>query len=837
MDMMRPLHYHIRIDTDLDRFRFSGTATIRFHADRPSRYILLNSLELAVWKVISQEDRGDTPCSFRIDPEKETVAIDLPGERTGEINLRIEYEGLINDRMAGFYRSRYTGDDGGPRYMAVTQFQESDARRAFPCIDHPGVKSVFEVELICDAHLTAVSNTAIQKETGLENDRKRVVFEATPPMSTYLVFFGVAEFDALQDSTDRRIRALAVPKAATYAEFGLEFTRQALQFCEQYYDLPYPLSKLDVIAVPDFAFGAMENWGAITFRENLLLLYPGTTSSAGKERICEVIAHEIAHQWFGNLVTPNDWTFLWLNESFATYFGFGVVDHYYPEWHIWDQFIHTQTEAALKRDALQETFSIEIPGGEHVVINTSTAPIIYSKGGSILRQLEGFIGHDDFQKGLRHYLESHAYGNASSRHLWEAFENISQLPITRMMKSWIEQPGYPMIEVQRDGHLLAITQNRFSYLPGSAESTWQVPVTVRVFPESGDPFDAQMLLDGQHGTIDIGDHVAAYKINPEHTGFYRVLYRDPVNIEALGARVLTKELPEIDRWGLQNDLHALFCSGLVPLDEYLSFLRVYHDEDAFLPLISLTSNLFGTFLIADQSAQKRIGAAALAMVEGALARIGYEPDDGESHGTSNLRDQILFQAVLYGSKDAEKRTRTLFDQLTSGSPVHPDILKSIMQSGALFGDGETFDWFEDRLRSTDSEHERLQITSAIGCFRESSLIERALEFTLGTIPDRNKFIPIVAMAANPYAMPHLWTWYTANLERIEAFHPLLYERVVAALIPVCGLDRYDELVDYFNRYMQEKDLARDVIKLSLEKLEINRRIRERLMDAYPDPGM
>jgi len=686
MDTFRPLHYHIRIETDLERFRFTGIAKIRFLAERPTNSIVLHCLELAIWKVGIHSDGAETPCLFTVDPENETISILLPQEQSGEISLRIEYDGVINDRMAGLYRSRYTGGDGSFRYMAVTQFQESDARRAFPCIDRPGVKSVFEIELICDGHLMAVANTAIREESILESGQKRVVFEPTPVMPTYLVFFGIAEFEAAQDAADSRIRALTVPGASVYAGFGLAFTRQALQFCEQYYDLPYPLSKLDVIAVPDFAFGAMENWGAVTFRENLLLLYPDTTSSAAKERICEVIAHEIAHQWFGNLVTPTDWTFLWLNESFATFFGFGVVDHYYPEWQIWDQFIHTQTEAALKRDALHETFSIEIPGGEHVVINTSTAPIIYSKGGSILRQLEGFIGHDQFRAGLRHYLNAHAYGNASSRDLWDSFETTSQLPITGLMESWIEQPGYPMIEVQRDGTMLFLTQERFSYLPGATESLWQVPVTVRVYPEDGDPFDTHLLLDDRNGSIDMGSDTAVYKINPEHTGFYRVLYRDPANIDALGNRVLAKDLSRIDRWGLQNDLYAFFCAGHIPFEGYTDVLEFYRDEDEFLPSSSLTNNLFATYLIAGESVQKRIGTLALAVVERILSRIGYDPADDESHGNANLRDQVLFQATLYGSREAERVTRRCFDRLRNGASVHPDILKSILQSSALFGD-------------------------------------------------------------------------------------------------------------------------------------------------------
>jgi tricorn protease interacting factor F2/3 len=233
-------------------------------------------------------------------------------------------------------------------------------------------------------------------------------------MSTYLVFFGVGEFEFTHDEKDDRVRVATLPGMQAFAHFGADLGRKSLEFSESYYGIAYPLPKMDLIAIPDFAFGAMENWGAITFRENLLLHYPDVTSKSGEERIFEVIAHEIAHQWFGNLVTPSDWKYLWLNESFATFFGFGVVDHYCPDWDTWQQFLYSMTGPALTRDALHETFAIEIPGGEHVVINSSTAPIIYNKGGSILRQIRGYIGEDSFKQGLQHYLKTYEYDCAAS---------------------------------------------------------------------------------------------------------------------------------------------------------------------------------------------------------------------------------------------------------------------------------------------------------------------------------------------------------------------------------------------------------------------------------------
>ena len=340
--------------------------------------------------------------------------------------------------------------------------------------------------MVVDQHLDAVSNMPIIEERTLEAGKKHVKFDRTPKMPTYLLFFGVGEFERLEDHGKVLVRVLTMPGMSRQGRFGLQFGRQALTFCEDYYGTPYPLPKLDLIAISDFAAGAMENWGAITFRENLLLHDPEVTSRSGEERICGVIAHEMAHQWFGNLVTPADWKYLWLNESFATYLGYAVVHHYFPAWEMWSQFLYGQTEVALDRDALQQTTPIEIPGGAHVVINVSTAPIIYNKGGSILRQIEGYIGESSFKKGLRGYLAKHQYGSAASQDLWQAMEAVSESPVKEMMRSWVEQKGYPLIEVHRDQDTLHLRQRRFTLLPNDARQTWMIPVAIRVIREGGD---------------------------------------------------------------------------------------------------------------------------------------------------------------------------------------------------------------------------------------------------------------------------------------------------------------------------------------------------------------
>ena len=826
MQPITPLNYKIQLAPDLVNFSFSGQCEFIFQATEPIAEVSLNILEIAIWSCrVWQADQWIN-CAFKINPADEEVLIYLPGPMSGNVKLAIDYQGFINDKMAGFYRSKYTYQEQ-TRYIAVTQFEESDARRAFPCIDHPAGKATFEIIMDIDSRLVAISNQAIKKEAVLENGKKRIEFEQTPKMSTYLVFLGVGEFEITVDQADKRVRAVTLPGMKQFAAFGTEFGRKSLAFSESYYAIDYPLSKMDLIAIPDFAFGAMENWGAITFRENLLLHYPGITSKSGEERICEVIAHEIAHQWFGNLVTPSDWRYLWLNESFATYFGFGVVDHYYPQWETWQQFLYSQTGTAMARDALLETFAIEIPGGEHVVINVSTAPIIYNKGGSILMQIQGYIGEENFQKGLQHYLKTYEYGCASSHHLWESFETVSQQPISAMMKSWIEQPGFPIITVNRRGNQLVLSQQRFTYLPNNSEQKWLVPLTISLFSKTGATRQLTLLLDDIEQAIDIDEDIVAYKVNERQTGFYRVKYDDPKNIADLGQRVRQKSMPPADRWGLQNDLYARVKSSQTTLDEYLKLLSFYDREDAYLPLASIAENLYSAYLVVDDDRRQKIASLAIPKFEAILANIGYEPAPDEAHPTAMLRDQILWDAALYGSQSTLDFIQDQFAALINGDAIHPDIIKSVMQAGALSGDEQVFDWFDQRLQVSQIEHERMNILSALGCFKQARLIQRTQQYIFDSVPARNKFMPVVALCSNPHAIGLMWDWYVSNLAQIEQFHPLLYERVVAAIIPTAGIQRADEVKAFFDDYRTQKDKAKDVINLSLERLEINLRMRNR----------
>jgi tricorn protease interacting factor F2/3 len=442
-----------------------------------------------------------------------------------------------------------------------------------------------------------------------------------------------------------------------------------------------------------------------------------------------------------------------------------------------------------------------------------------------LREVEGYVSKESFREGLRVYLKRHQYGCASSHHLWEALEEVSAKPVSKMMRSWIEQPGFPLVEVKREGHQLIITQERFTYLPNESAQVWLIPLAVKVFLGHGESKTITSLVDKKSAVIDIGPDAVAYKVNEGQSGFYRVKYIEEGNLQELGARVADKSLSAVDRWGLQNDLYAFVKKGDISLDDYLVFLSNYSDEDVFLPLISIATNLNHAYLVADETGKGSISTVGRSLFEKVLKSIGYEPKPEERHATSILRDQVIWHAVMYGSNEAAGFAQAKFSALLRGDKAHPDIMKSIMRAGAFYGAGETFEWFAERFKSSESEHERMNVLAAIGCFKEKTLIERTQQYVLDEVPDRNKFITIGIMAQNPHAIPLMWEWYLSCIERLEQLHPIHYERIVAAIVPMSGIGKEEEVKSFFREYMVKKEKAKDVLKLSLEKLEINSRMR------------
>lgn len=826
MASFTPDSYNIVLEPDLAHFAFRGQVTICGRMEGLGDEVILNAAELDVRACGLRTAAGLAECDIVEAPKRQELVVRLPHRLEGPAEITLEYTGILNDRMAGFYRSGYRVG-GEERFVATTQFEENDARRAFPCLDHPSRKATFDIEMIVEQGVAAISNMPVRSDEPAGAGRRRVRFATTPAMSTYLVFFGVGAFESLTSPDDPRVRALSVAGGIRHAGFAAAVAASALRSCERAFATPYPLPKLDLIAVPDFAFGAMENWGAITFRENLLLHVAGVTSRAQEQRICEVVAHEIAHQWFGDLVTPADWKYLWLNESFATLFGYRVVDELHPEWRVWDQFLGGSTDAALARDAMRDAPAIEIAGDEPVVINASNAPVLYSKGAAVLRQVEEYVGDEGFSRGLARYLREHRCGTATSRDLWAALDAESSRPVTAMMESWIGQAGHPLVTVELRGADLLLRQSRFTFLPEAARQLWMIPIRVLVFDADGGERTVETLLTRDEQLVALGRQPRAYKLNAGQTGFYRVRYARAEDLRPLEELVAAGRLAAKDRWGLQNDVFALARGCEVAIGEYLRHLQAYGDETAPLPAAAIADNLLHAWLVLGASAGEPVAAWGRLFLHRLLQATGLEPAAGEPAPVSLLRGRILLPAAQLGVEAALDLGRRRLADLAAGSPVPADIRQAVMQVGAWAGGRDELGRLTALYRRADSEQERLNLLQALGCLPGRPLLEEALELAIAEVPSRNRYLLICAAAGNPRSFDWMWDWWRAHLAELEQLHRMHQERVIASIVPHVRPDRAAEVAESLAVYARERRDLAQTAALALERLQINQRMRAR----------
>jgi len=456
-----PVNYELKFEPSFHNFKFNGTETITLNLSKSTNSIILDAAELTIKKCHAVQGTKIISAKPSINEKNERLTIKLAKKIKGKAKLCIEFTGILNDRLLGFYKSQYKDKKGRTKYLATTQFEAADARRAFPCWDEPAVKATFDVSLLVDKHLDAISNMPV---TSKKNVGSKILYKfgRTPIMSTYLLYLGVGEFEYLYGKLRNiKIRIVTTKGNKNKGKLSLDFTKKFLGEYEKYFGIKYPLPKLDMIAIPDFAAGAMENWGAITFREAILLYDPKTSSTRTKQYIAEVISHEIAHQWFGNLVTMKWWNDLWLNESFATFMATKIVNKFYPEWDLWDQFLDDAMLEAMSLDALKNSHPINVNVKHPAQIREIFDAISYDKGGSVLRMLENYVGIENFRKGLKHYLTKHRYSNAEGQDLWKSIGKIAHKPVETMMKTWIDQVGYPVVNVKRDNSKISLTQKRF----------------------------------------------------------------------------------------------------------------------------------------------------------------------------------------------------------------------------------------------------------------------------------------------------------------------------------------------------------------------------------------
>src|SRR5690348_504046 len=524
-----PERYELKLTPDLTGWTFTGQEKVSVQIAEAARDIILNAAELDLHRVsLKRADGRVVEGRAILDPANEQAKLSFPELLpAGRAELLIEFSGILNDKLHGFYRSTYKGADGDDKPLASTQFESTDARRAFPCWDEPALKAVLQATLVVDEKLTAISNTRVVRETHLDGTgKKEVIFADSIKMSTYLVAFIVGEFEATEAvvAGGAPLRVCAVPGKKLLTRFALDIGKASLDYFSRYYDIPYPGDKLDLIAIPDFASGAMENLGAITFRETALLVDVEKATRAELERVADVVSHENAHMWFGDLVTMRWWNGLWLNEAFATFMEMLAVDAWKPEWRRWDSFTVSRA-AAMQVDGLKSTRPREFPVEKPEEAAGMFDILTYEKGASVLRMLEQYLGAEAFRNGIRLYLRRHQYDNAETTDLWDALEESTGQPVRALMDSWIFQAGYPLITVQRDGAAVVLSQQIFRYLQdGDApERLYHVPVFLRAGGSQGIT-SKTILLTESRSRIEIPADSQWLVVNAGGHGFYRVRY-------------------------------------------------------------------------------------------------------------------------------------------------------------------------------------------------------------------------------------------------------------------------------------------------------------------------
>ncbi|HIN06289.1 MAG TPA: M1 family peptidase, partial [Dehalococcoidia bacterium] len=505
---VKPIKYALKMQPNMEEFTFTGEESISIEVIQATSQIVLNATELDVQSA-ALTTGGVTSDAKNISYEsaKETVTLEFGQQiNPGTGTLTLAFTGVLNDKLRGFYRSQYTREDGKEMTLATTQFEATDARRAFPCWDEPAHKASFDLTLVIPSDLVAVSNNPVIEESAAGPGLKTLRFAETPIMSTYLLAFMIGDLTSIESqytgpSGSTKVAVWTTRGKEEQGRFALDTSVRMLSFFNDYFGIPYPLVKLDHIAIPDFAAGAMENWGAITYRETALLVDPENSSAGTRQRVAEVVAHEMAHMWFGDLVTMQWWDDLWLNESFASWMGNKAVDWAFPEWEMWTQFVNMDTNRALSLDGLKNSHPIEQEVNDPAEIGQLFDAISYSKGASVIRMLEQFLGPDTFQKGLQVYLSKNQYSNAKTEDLWTALETASGQPVTSIMDSWTKQMGYPVLQVETSGSPekpeLVLTQERFVYdrLLGESDpepEVWRVPIRVS---QSGAGETTSLLMD------------------------------------------------------------------------------------------------------------------------------------------------------------------------------------------------------------------------------------------------------------------------------------------------------------------------------------------------------
>ncbi|MDQ3093849.1 MAG: M1 family metallopeptidase [bacterium] len=780
-------HYDLTLDIDHNGLKFNGSVKIiGKKIGRPSKRLTFHQKDLAIRSVsiihTTKKNEKKTIDIIRYNKHKAYDELRLHAETLiypGTYEVEIHFTGDITRPMDGIYPCYFVHNEQ-KQHLIATQFESHHARQAFPCIDEPEAKATFSLSLTTDNGLTNISNTPASKISE-KSGRTITVFEKTPIMSTYLLAFvsGNMKHKESRTGSGTLVRTFATPDNVEHTSFALETAVKCLDFFEDYFGIPYPLAKCDLVALPDFASGAMENWGCITFREQAMLVDKKHTSLTTKQFAALVVAHELAHQWFGNLVTMRWWTDLWLNEGFASWVEYMAIDHLFPKWQLWTQFLVDDREQALKLDALENTHPIEVTVNHPDEIRTIFDAISYSKGASVISMLHDYLGAEDFRAGMRHYLTKYSYKNTVTTDLWQALEDISGKPVKEFMHAWTSLPGFPIVSAEVLNGKLQLEQSRF-YLREPLKvdkSVWPVPLLSQEVTQS--------TLDKQSNSFEISS--ISPNINSTQNGFYRISY----STELLKEHAKSIKLGTLDvngRIGILSDSFESAKAGKTSTTAVLELLDAYRNEDNTAVWDIIANGLATVRTVMDsEELRSKMSPYVIELTARQIARLGWTQKDNESHFDTLLRPIVLAMAAVAEEPNTVKECQRLFKamhepqdvdpsltqtathlQMKRNFDIDPDMRGVVYGTVARHGGTSEFDKLLDMHNTTTNSEERTNIAAALTGFKQADLIERALSnITTDSVRLQDVAYWIAYSFMNRFARDKTWDWIKENWDWLK----------------------------------------------------------------------
>ena len=819
--------YNIVINTVKSDDTYIASVEIIFNIDEQTKEIELDSKGLKIIKCdfYSESHENQPSLNFKSKNNKLVINSYSKFEKDKNAKLRIEFEGKIADDLKGIYASKYLSNSGKEEKLISTQFEPTDARNAFPCIDEPNYKAKFNLTLIIHSNLTAISNMPIEKTKNLNDKETQVKFQETPIMSTYLLFFAIGKIKSKQLKTNNNIliRVWATNEQERFSDFALKTSEKLLDYFESYFGTKYPLPKLDHIAIPDFAAGAMENWGCISYRETALLVDPEKSSIQTKQLVAAIIAHEMAHMWFGDLVTMDWWNDLWLNESFASWMGDKAISNLYPEWDVWTKFLLDDTNRAFELDALDSSHPIEQEVKNPDEIGQLFDAISYSKGASLIRMLENYIGEEKFKKGIQQYIVKHQYKNTITNDLWDALSKSSNKDIKTLMEQWTTKSGFPLILVSEENEKIKISQEKFSYNPeNNDQSEWIVPIKYNSLINNTKSKQTHLLKTKE----DFIQNKNITIMNTDSSGFYKTSYSNELFTKI--SNLLTDNINNFsneERLGLISDYYTLLKSSKIDPSKYLDLIKTLNKENN--PYIwkyicgslkSIDSKLYNTDLYS------KYYSFASEIFNNISIDLEWNLDKIPSETDQIMIATLIDSACYFGIEDLKNKSSQIFKEisLNSNDEIHPNLKRPLLFSVAYSGKSNDFDKIWELYLNSNSQEEKSLYLGSLTQFKNIDKIKFLLnQVTTKNIRKHDIASVLIGVANNNLALPTAWEYLKQNWSKILNISGDGFQLNYIVSLPSYfqSKDKYEEVENYYSE--NPVDAASMSMNQTLEKIQNN----------------